>query len=411
MIPAVASVDSVILDDWEESVSMAEDSFESFVPTAAWIEAAESWAASEDERSALGNSTYSEKLSRPLALNIWSDGSLVETRRKNTADLLADSFGDFKKTSCGPRGVVNCLSSNSRRRLSATVAKLRRDAPCHFITLTYPGHASNWNPELSAYGPPVPLPGPRESKTDMRLFFKWIRYRYPDFSAVWKLEPQERGVPHFHLLAYGLPDDESVMLSLRDRWFSQVGRCHDMHNAYGFKSDYLGADADKARAYVSKYVSKGDVLRLLPDHGKEADKSPGRFWGLEYQDSLPFSDCIDFEISEEFTAFAIRTLRRLHLSKMRRAFVSRVSKFTSLPVIGLQDLKPIRSIVSGWAVHNRQRWGIFPKFWNPYKKVQVLSNNFTTDPREFINRLLDAVEVMASTHPPDHLAGPRGRLP
>lgn len=357
---------------------------------------------------ALGNTAYRAKLSHPLTLNIWADGSLVETKRLINPDPFQDSDG---KHTSPPRGEVRSLTSEARRRLSATVAKLRRDAPCHFITLTYPGHAENWSPKLSEFGPPVPLPGPRQSKQDLRAYFKWIRRHFPNFSAVWKLEPQERGVPHFHLLAYGLPDDQALMLSLRNRWYEQVGRGHAYHYAHGFESDYLGTDADKARAYVSKYVAKGDALLLNPDHGAHAGRSPGRFWGLEFRQSLPFSDCITMQIDPDFSAFAIRTLRRMQQAKMRQSFLARVSKFTQLQASGVHDLKTLRILARRWSQYDGQRWQNFPKYRDPFRFVPLLRNNFTKDPREFVSRLLDAVTVTATHSPPDKLAGPLGPLP
>ncbi len=374
---------------------------------------------------ALGNSTYSARLSPALSLNVWTDGSLVETKRLINKDPFQDSDG---KHSSAPRGDVRCLTSQARRRLSATVAKLRRDAPCHFITLTYPGHSENWSPKLSEFGPPVPLPGPRQSKQELRAFFKWIHRQFPAFSAVWKLEPQERGVPHFHLLAYGLPDDVAVMDSLRKRWHLQVGRGQDAHLDRGFDADFLGTDADKARAYVSKYVAKGDALLLNSDHGPHAGRSPGRFWGLEFRQSLPLSDFIEMQIPPEFAAVAIRTLRRLHTAKIRHSYRKRVGKhwhwlgdFPPAP----DKLKLLRSCAHNAHMRTKKSYadrgshhsGLTPYITNyptmrdPFKHVPLLRNNFTKDPREFVSRLLDAVTVTATHSPPDKLAGPLGPLP
>jgi len=356
----------------------------------------------------LGNSTYPAKLSCPMSLDIWADGSLVQTRRLQNNNLNIDYAG---KRARGPRGQVDCLTSNARRRLSATVAMLRRSVTCHFITLTYAGLPENWDPSFFVSGPPVPLPGPRQAKQELRAYFKWIRYQYPDFAAVWKLEPQERGVPHFHLLAYGLPDDADVMDSLRSRWHAIAGRGQDAHLVRGFEADYLGADADKARAYVSKYVAKGDALLLNPDHGPHAGLSPGRFWGLEFRESLPFSDCFTMEIDPDFSAFAIRTLRRMQQAKMRQSFLARVSKFTDLHASGVHDLKTLRFLARRWSQSDAKRWQNFPKYRDPFRFVPLLRNNFTKDPREFVSRLLDAVTVAATHSPPDHLAGPLGSLP
>jgi len=356
----------------------------------------------------LGNSIYPATISEPMSLALWADGSLVEARLMKNNKVHIDSDA---KHICGIRGQVDCLTSNARRRLSATVAKLRRDAPCHFITLTYAGNPENWDPSFFVNGPPVPLPGPRQAKQELRAYFKWIRRQFPDFAAVWKLEPQERGVPHFHLLAYGLPDDVAVMESLRKRWHALAGRGQDAHLVRGFEADYIGADADKARAYVSKYVAKGDALLLNPDHGPHAGLSPGRFWGLEFRQSLPFSECFTVEIEPEFSSFAIRTLRRMQQAKMRQSFLARVSKFTDLHASGVHDLKTLRILARRWSQSDAQRWHNFPKYRDPFRFVPLLRNNFTKDPREFVSRLLDAVTVAATHSPPDHLAGPLGYLP
>lgn len=413
-----AFIDSLcdsLWDDINRNAPPPPDDFIPFVPSMRSVDALPDIG----HMGALGNSTYLEKhpARRALSLSIWLDGSLVQMQRiAPDLDHDINQANDFNNDSInkggGPRGLVNFLSPAARRRLSEKLAQVKRSAPCHFLTLTYPGDAASWSPELSANGPPTPLPGPMQSKYDLRLFAKWIKYQYPNFSYFWKLEPQTRGVPHFHLIAFGLPDDPKVIQSLRDRWHEQVGRGQTAHQLYGFDADYLGTDADKARAYISKYVAKGAALTLNPDHGRYAGSSSGRFWGIEYADVVPFSDCIDFPIEDELKQHAIRIVRRMQQAKLRQSFLARVSKFTNLPVNAVHELKHARSLAHRWAkLVDRQRWGNFPKYRDPFRFAAVMRNNFTKDPREFVSRLLDAVTVTATHSPPDKLAGPLGRLP
>jgi hypothetical protein len=57
-----------------------------------------------------------------------------------------------------------------------------------FLTLTYP---DDW-PERW-----------EEWKAHLKRLFDLLRHKHPGVSAVWKLEYQKRGAPHFHLIVFG----------------------------------------------------------------------------------------------------------------------------------------------------------------------------------------------------------------
>src|SRR5690554_2824154 len=94
----------------------------------------------------------------------------------------------YRPTVGGKRGAVTEFSAGSRRRLLRLIARLEKTRTT-FITLTYPAE----------------FPDPRTAKEHLRALFERIRRRVPEASGIWRLELQERGAPHFHLLMFNLP--------------------------------------------------------------------------------------------------------------------------------------------------------------------------------------------------------------
>jgi len=282
---------------------------------------------------------------RSVNVRVWSDGSLVELCAPDGAisprdeldpcavdpaisprDELDPSEGD---PAISPRGAVSFLSSKARQRMSRVIARVRSSVPFHFLTLTYPGHPSRWDHTDPAIfppegGPPVPLPGPRSAKRDLDALFKVLARLVPAASGVWKLEPQERGVPHFHVILYGVPDDPVIIEALHLAWFRIAGRGDPEHILHGFDMPYLSPDdtddAFKARLYLAKYVSKDGPKALNPDIGVYASASPGRFWGIHNRAAIPWSPRYDLLADDAHVALVYRLFRRLVNAKQRAAF-------------------------------------------------------------------------------------------
>lgn len=80
----------------------------------------------------------------------------------------------------GARGAVREFMKESRRRM------LRWPL---FVTLTdpgvWPGDARRW-------------------KRDLNVWLARLKRAQPDAWAVWKVEPQMLGAPHYHLLVFGV---------------------------------------------------------------------------------------------------------------------------------------------------------------------------------------------------------------
>lgn len=162
------------------------------------------------------------------------------------------------------RGAVTTFSDASRRRMVRLIARLGDAVPI-FVTLTY---GKEWPHD------------PRVWEVHRTTWFKRLAYLHPSYSAVWRLEPQKRGAPHYHLLLYGGFLDWKW---LARSWAECTGDTSPEHLAAGTKVEKLRS-AKGAAFYASKYMAKS-VLEELPDYWSR----PGRWWGVHNRANLPFA--------------------------------------------------------------------------------------------------------------------------
>ena len=179
------------------------------------------------------------------------------------------------------RGAVTAFSRKSRKRLLELCARLDlaqivRGMPVIFITLTYAAQ----------------FPSTEQSKQHLRAFLERIRRFAPDASGIWRIEYQERGAPHYHLILFNLPFlpkreltamwGEIVGLQFWD--FSKELPRPPMTRIEAIRSPR------KAMAYVSKYVAKSDG-----DSGSDSGFNDvpylhaGRWWGVFNREKLQFA--------------------------------------------------------------------------------------------------------------------------
>jgi hypothetical protein len=167
----------------------------------------------------------------------------------------------------GPRGLAT-FSPASRKRLLQLVASLDRDTrPPLFLTLTYP---SEW-------------PGvPATWKLDLEAFYKRVCRKYPmcNVAVLWRLEPQKRGAPHFHLLVFGVP-------YISYKWVGQVWAEITSGNAATCSRVERVRSWKGAMAYASKYLGKNlEGGEFATSEGEVID-SVGRHWGVMGKKHLP----------------------------------------------------------------------------------------------------------------------------
>lgn len=162
------------------------------------------------------------------------------------------------------RGKVTGFSGAARARLMKKLASINRaavsDLPL-FVTLTYP---AVWSPN------------PRDWKRHLDNFLKALARKAPNSSAIWKLEFQKRGAPHFHILLFGLPYLAARWVAAT--WYRVVGSGDRLHLKAGTEVRRCKT-WNHVTSYAAKYVAK-----VTDETGVDF---PGRFWGVFQADNLP----------------------------------------------------------------------------------------------------------------------------
>lgn len=121
-----------------------------------------------------------------------------------------------------------------------------------FITLTYPEN--------------FPCNG-KETKKHLNAFLQYLRRKGIKF--VWVLEFQERGAPHYHIIASEfIPKEE-----LSERWYKIVGSGDEKHLKAGTQIQSIKSKRH-LYGYLSNYIKKLDQ-KIPPKEFKNV----GRFWG------------------------------------------------------------------------------------------------------------------------------------
>lgn len=196
----------------------------------------------------------------------WNAGaSLLKVKNGQ----ISEAFGG------GKRGKVKGFSKGSRRRLMQTIARIRQDAELpNFVTLTYPNS----------------FPQPKESKRDLKVFCQRLERAFPAAGYIWKLEPQERGAPHYHMLVWGV-STSTLFEFVPYAWRDIAGQDDPYHLPF-----HLGLLPDTKPcvslvrsfrgvwAYASKYLGKTFEVAGWDE------VETGRFWGVAGRENIPFGE-------------------------------------------------------------------------------------------------------------------------
>jgi len=196
------------------------------------------------------------------------------------------------------RGEVTGFSAASRRRLIDLLARMDDSYKrCTFVTLTFQS-----------------LPSPAEAKQALKRFLMRVTRYFPEASGVWRMEFQERGAIHFHIIFFNLP--YWPQFHLQDTWTICTDEvCSIVHIKLirSFKI-YMG--------YISKYVAKLPVSEANPslDNASYQHNPPhtsmGRVWGYHNKSELPFAEIVILETADEelghYAMWAIKALSRGH---------------------------------------------------------------------------------------------------
>jgi hypothetical protein len=153
-----------------------------------------------------------------------------------------------------------------------------------FITLTYP----------------VSFPTASASKKDLDTFIKAFERAYEPRAMIWKLEPQRRGAPHYHLLVR-FRDTTDQMLADFTAWVAatwhRIGGAEDPNHLKWHLGELGNGNTpcvEKVRDWkgVSNYAGKylGKVHHPVDRKTGEVLGDwthSGRYWGVRRKDDLP----------------------------------------------------------------------------------------------------------------------------
>lgn len=181
------------------------------------------------------------------------------------ADLVKVKRANQQAPKGGPRGKVAGFSRASRKRFLENMAMTRNAEAGAFITLTYPGEYS---------------PDPLRWKRDLDVFLKRLKRIQPNVAGFWRLEFQQRGAPHFHLLVFGLTTSAARLRTwVRLAWFKVVGSGDERHLRVGTRTDAI-----KSRRHAMNYASKYAAKQC--DDEIEAGRLWGKFGRLDQRPTL-----------------------------------------------------------------------------------------------------------------------------
>lgn len=224
--------------------------------------------------------------------------------RVGASFLKASKGSDGEQKGGGKRGKIQGFTDNSRRGLMLFIAGILRTFTLpFFVTLTYHNN----------------FPDPRSSKRHLKIFIQRLQRRFPNCSGIWKLEPQERGAPHYHLLIWGVSEDE-IKMWVPYAWHD-IAR-DDKDDVYHLLF-HLGL-LEKSKPCVSQVYSFRGVWFYASKYlGKTFEVAgwdgeyPGRYWGYINKDKLPLGELCKQEYDVGIIHNVMRYQRRYSGRRLR----------------------------------------------------------------------------------------------
>lgn len=258
-----------------------------------------------------------------MNVKLYKSGLIIEKSSSFRVGLckLQNSSSTISK-----RGKITKFSAKSALRLRKLLCKLDFQK-LHSITLTLP-------------------------KCDLCLDFRglWhffvirLKRQLPKTAIIWRIELQQRSVPHWHLLLD--TNDYFICYDVKQIWFSSVKFWNSSiitpaFYLHGVHISNYGLDSAYTINYFCSHISK---------HKKSQLGWQGRQWGVINRDCLSFSSFSSLDVTD-IDILVTRQLRRLSKNLEKYGYYS-----------NLVTLGGIRSCLFGI---NRQR---FERVYNYYKK-------------------------------------------
>lgn len=181
------------------------------------------------------------------------------------AGLVKVSQSGSKRVGGGVRGAVSEFTRAARKRMIERLSKTRNIGKSAFVTLTYPA---------------IYPDDPSLWKRHLDTFLKRLKRIAPNCHAIWRIEPQQRGAPHYHLIVFNHPSRlSSFRRWVKLAWFAVVGSGDNRHRAAGTRVDAI-YNRRHAIAYASKYAAKpSEGGRNFVTLDGEIVSHVGKHWG------------------------------------------------------------------------------------------------------------------------------------
>lgn len=176
----------------------------------------------------------------------------------------------------GVRGKITDFSAGSRGRVFEMFARFKATYKPVFVTLTYGDD----------------YPSTADAKRHLHTFLDRIRRKLEgqNVSAVWRMELQQRGAPHFHIMFFGLPFIDKLTIQY---WWEEITFVPEPFTRIELIRSRRGV-----RSYVSKYMAKVNDAEgasgfnpptYLRAYSTKFDNYIGRQWGVFNRAYLPFA--------------------------------------------------------------------------------------------------------------------------
>lgn len=242
--------------------------------------------------------------------------------------------GFLPPVSRGKRKRITSFSHRSRKNLLKQIFCLS-EYPSLFVTLTYPRFF------------PADL---KEWKRHLDNFRREVKRKFPDAWFYWKLEPQKRGAPYYHLIG---DLDKPVPITLLRQYLSEVwyrvcGAYDPKHLRAGVQADYVNDSLGKMKSYVCKYVAKVDENENL-----DIWATQGRFWGKIGEKNMPPRLAYVVNINSGDYYKLKRAIRKWlkRLSPSSREYSSRLKSIPSFHILASgREMKRLFEFVTGSSV-------------------------------------------------------------
>jgi hypothetical protein len=156
---------------------------------------------------------------------------------------------------------------------------------------------------------------PSQWKSDLDVWWKRVKRYQPDLGALWRLEPQERGAPHYHLLIYSKTGKQPFLPYqwIAENWADVTNGNPEACSRVESLRSHRGA-----MFYTAKYCAKlGDGS--LPDGWEKV----GKHWGKLSVDCLPYPPQFEMILHSPLEQKAVLTVME---NAFRESFLRAVMK-------------------------------------------------------------------------------------